>query len=192
MTRASRPDLALHADAPCDTALAALDFSVAYRFHDYLDALREHASRAVVRRRHAAGTRRSQVRAPLIALPLVALVLHACGALQPLNLAVCAATVLVLASRLSLPLWMLLIGMPLYCIKRVQIPVCTFHIDATGVTRSSARGTLFRPWGELVTARVGPASTLLAFSHGAVPIPTRCLSASQAVQLRAFLAQARH
>lgn len=92
-------------------------------------------------------------------------------------------------TRAMLPIWVTLIGLPMYVIKRVQLPQCDFRIDCHGVRRVSAKATLTKPWSELVEARAYSGSYLLVFNKGAIPLPYRCLSAQQVVRMRALLAQ---
>jgi len=92
-------------------------------------------------------------------------------------------------TRATLPIWVTLIGLPMYVIKRLHMPVCDFRIDDDGVSRSSAKGTQTKPWNELVEARAYSGSYLLVFKRGAMPVPYRCLSAQQVVRMRALLAQ---
>ena len=92
-------------------------------------------------------------------------------------------------TRLALPVWIALVGIPVYAIKRLRMPVCEFSIDHAGISRLSAAGKLSRPWSELVEARAYSTSYLLVFKKGAIPVPYRCLGAQQMVRMRAVLAQ---
>ena len=179
---------------PASLTHAPLRFSVAYSLRDYLGVLQEHVASELGRRRRGAtpGSRLKRLGLPLLGLAIMAAALYGFGLLQPAALALFATAVLVLTTApFTLPAWVVLVGTPMYLIKRVRMPVCDFAIDAHKITRSSAAGTLVKPWSELIEARAYAGSYLLLFARGAIPLPYRCLSAEQLAQLRALIGAVR-
>lgn len=184
------PEAPVHVSA----ANAPLRFSVAYSLRDYLGVLQEHVALEVGRQRQRAtpSSRLKRIGQPLLGLAIIAAALYGFGLMQPAALALLVAAALVLTTApFTLPAWVVLVGTPVYLIKRVRMPLCDFVIDAHKVTRTSAAGTLVKPWSELVEARAYAGSYLLVFARGAIPVPYRCLSAEQLAQLRALIGAVR-
>jgi len=64
--------------------------------------------------------------------------------------------------------------------------VYDFTIDAHGIIRSSGTGVTLVPWGDVSAIRRYSCGYMLVLARGTLPIPFRCLSASQAGAMDCF------
>jgi hypothetical protein len=81
-----------------------------------------------------------------------------------------------------LPLILLPAVIGFYFKKRVM-PLCAFKIDANGIERTTNAGRYELPWDRVVAIHKYPQGTLIASATGAMPLPRRCLDASQLARL---------
>ena len=88
--------------------------------------------------------------------------------------------------------WVALIGTPIFLVKKHRMPRCAFRIDAHGIERETATGTLARSWAQVQAVRRYRRGYLVLLERGAMPIPLRCLDRAQEAALRRWAAQAGH
>jgi hypothetical protein len=77
-----------------------------------------------------------------------------------------------------------LIGTPIFFIKKRRMPRCAFCIDAHGIERQSRAGTLTRSWADIEDVRRYRRGYLVVYDRGAMPIPLRCMDREQAAAFR--------
>lgn len=87
--------------------------------------------------------------------------------------------------------WIMLIGTPVFCLKRLRRPVSTFRIDAAGVSTTSRAGTRVRTWAEIEGIRRYRHGYLLMIGKGGLTIPSRCLDERMRGVLRRLVAENR-
>ena len=94
-------------------------------------------------------------------------------------------------ARDKVPLWLsLLILLPAatgFYFKKRAMPVCAFKIDADGIERTTNARRYAVPWERVVAIHKYPQGTLFAGATGAMPVPNRCLDASQLLRLNALI-----
>ena len=66
-----------------------------------------------------------------------------------------------------------------------------FTIDEHGIVRSSGTGVTLVPWGDVSAVRSYSCGYMLVLKRGTLPIPFRCLSATQAGAMDCFAAALR-
>ncbi|HEY0953614.1 MAG TPA: YcxB family protein [Roseateles sp.] len=79
---------------------------------------------------------------------------------------------------------MLCIG---FAIKKLQMPVCSFLIDADGIRRTTRLGTLEVPWADVVAVHRYTRGYLIRKTGGAMPLPYRCLTSADQQLLESFI-----
>lgn len=95
--------------------------------------------------------------------------------------------------RLATTVCIALLATPIFYMKKRNMPVCEFHIDANGIERSTRQGAVVRRWDQVEGVRRYRHGYLVTFAKGAIPIPFRCLTGEQQERLRAlFIARAGH
>jgi hypothetical protein len=175
------PDDPVVAPPPDDTPIR---FEVAYTAGEYRSFLRDHLA---FRLRHESAHKRRTLWAwPLAIASAAFLVAWVAGPgwLGGLSMAAC---MLALGSMpVFLGLWVVLVGTPVFYMKKRRMPVCAFHIDAAGIARTTRDGELVRRWDEVKAVRRYRQGYLVIMADGAMPIPLRCLTAAQQERLRAF------
>lgn len=82
-------------------------------------------------------------------------------------------------TRAALELLLPIVGVPTFLLKKRRMPVCRFTVDAAGISREAADGRLFVAWRDVVAVHRLRAAWLVDKGDGALPIPLRCLDASQ-------------
>jgi hypothetical protein len=84
----------------------------------------------------------------------------------------------------------ILIGTPVFFIKKRRMPSCAFCIDAHGIERRSRAGTLVRNWAEIESVRRYRRGYLVSYDRGAMPIPFRCMDREQETAFRKLASNA--
>jgi hypothetical protein len=75
-----------------------------------------------------------------------------------------------------------------YFYKKRRIGSCQFVIDETGIRRTARDGTMFVPWSDLIAVRCYSRAFLLDKGlKGAMPLPYRCFSPEQMVEMEGFI-----
>ena len=80
------------------------------------------------------------------------------------------------------------IAVPSYLFKSAKLGRCSFRIDAAGITRRSSHRELRIAASEVVAVHRYTRGYLVQKEAGAMPIPYRCLDASQTSALEALMA----
>jgi hypothetical protein len=163
----------------------ALRFDVVYTLGEYLSVLCDHIG--FLLSQAAPAKRRRDALLPLaLGVPtLVAAWLMGAGTIGTI-LAVLGLGALA-CHPATLRLWVLLIGTPVFLVKKRRMPRCAFRIDGAGIERTTRLGTFVRTWSELQAVRRYRRGYLLVFGKGAVPIPYRCLDGKQQEAFRRFV-----
>jgi hypothetical protein len=84
--------------------------------------------------------------------------------------------------------WVVIIGTPLFLLKRRRMPVCAFAIDDEQIERASAAGITTRRWEDVQSVRAYSQGYLVQFNADAMPLPYRCLDGAQSARLRGMIA----
>jgi hypothetical protein len=79
------------------------------------------------------------------------------------------------------------LALMIFLYKKHKVPQCTFSIDQDGVTRSVRGKAKTYSWDKFTAAYPYAPGIILALKKGAMPIPRRCLSASQWLQLKTLI-----
>ena len=79
-------------------------------------------------------------------------------------------------------------GSAAYFYKVSKVGVCNFQIHSGGVDRTSKGGILKTPWSDITQVSVLSGSYLVQKASGAMPIPFRCMNASEREEFE-FLAR---
>lgn len=174
-----------------------IEFLVTYRLSEYLAFLQAHVQQ-VAKTAPALVNRRAHVGAGLAAASVLAalacfgMVLHwpwlaglsAAAAMLGLAYAVshCA---------IGLRAFTGLAGTLLFAVKRYRMPLCQFYLDQHRIGRVTARGELTLGWDKVVKVLAYRPGYMLMTGKGALLIPSRCLNAQQATQLRSIVARHR-
>jgi hypothetical protein len=175
------PDDPVVAPPPEDTLLR---FEVACTAGEYRSFLRDHLAFLI---RHESAHKRRTLWAWPLAIASAAFLLGRVagpGWLGGLSMTACALALACLPVFLGL--WVVLVGTPMFYMKKRRMPVCAFHIDAAGIARATRDGELVRRWDEVKAVRRYRRGYLVIMADGAMPIPLRCLTAAQQERLRAF------
>lgn len=80
-----------------------------------------------------------------------------------------------------------LIAAPMFYLKKARMPLCSFTVDASGISRRTRGGELRLPWREVTAVHRYAPGYLIEKSGGAVPIPYRCLTETQRSSVDAFV-----
>ncbi len=175
------PDDPVAAPPPAD---APLRFEVAYSAGEYRGFVRDHL--AFLLRHASARERRSMWMWPVAIAALAALLAWFAGPGWLRGLAM-AASALALAWVPALTgFWVALLATPVFYMKKRRMPLCVFEIDAAGIVRPTRSGQLVRRWDEVEAVRRCRQGYLVIVESGAMPIPLRCLTATQQERFRAF------
>jgi len=75
----------------------------------------------------------------------------------------------------------------IFAYKKYKLPICRFSIDQSGVVRRARDKVKVCSWDDFTAAYSYPPGILLALKEGAMPIPRRCLSTSQWLQLKTLI-----
>ena len=71
------------------------------------------------------------------------------------------------------------VGSAAYFYKVNKVGACNFQVHAGGIDRTSKGGTLKTSWAEVTQVSVLSGSYLVQKSNGAMPIPFRCMNATE-------------
>lgn len=71
------------------------------------------------------------------------------------------------------------VGSAAYFYKVSKVGACNFQVHSGGVDRTSKGGTLKTPWSAVTQVNVLSGAYLVQKASGAMPIPFRCMSASE-------------
>lgn len=71
--------------------------------------------------------------------------------------------------------------------KRLRIGSCHFYIDATQIRRTSKLGEVVVPWSTVQSVFECSPGLLMIAKNGALPVPSRVLTAEQDRQLRGII-----
>lgn len=160
----------------------AIEFDVAYTLREYLSILRDHLG-ATLRRQ----PRSTRLRQALLPPAIATLALLAAWCVEPgwWRAACLAGAALALAfAPITSIAWVVLVGTPVFYLKRRRMPLCSFRIDATGIARTARTGRLVRTWADIDGMRRYRQGYLLMMRRGGMPIPYRCLDREQQATLR--------
>jgi hypothetical protein len=81
------------------------------------------------------------------------------------------------------------IATPMFFLKTARMPLCSFTVDAGGISRRTAGGELKLPWRDVTAVHRYSPGYLIEKNGGAVPIPYRCLTEIQRSSLDAYVAE---
>lgn len=97
-----------------------------------------------------------------------------------------------LPGRTQLPWWVVAMALPMlgpiFFYKKFKLPVCTFSIGRDCITRQAGGSTKQVAWSEVKRVKAYPPGYLLCMEKGGMPIPFRCLAASQRSDLERLFA----
>lgn len=79
------------------------------------------------------------------------------------------------------------LALMIFLYKKNKVPQCTFFIDQDGLTRSVRGKAKTYSWDKFTAAYSYAPGIILALKKGAMPIPRRCFSASQWLQLKTLI-----
>lgn len=74
-----------------------------------------------------------------------------------------------------------------FAVKKYKMPLCSFSIDEGGIRRRTKVGDICVPWSEVAAIHNYSRGFLIEKSHGAMPIPYRCLNEEQRLSLQALV-----
>ncbi len=81
---------------------------------------------------------------------------------------------------------LVLAAIPVFCYKVMRIGRCRFDFSESGLVRNSRNRVLEVPWTEVLYVYSLSEAYFIMKRAGAIPIPYRCLSASQQQELERF------
>lgn len=79
------------------------------------------------------------------------------------------------------------LALMIFLYKKHKVPQCTFSIDQDGLTRNVRGEAKTYSWDKFTAAYSYSPGIILALKKGAMPIPRRCFSASQWLQLKTLI-----